>query len=405
MNKRILFVDDEIRVLEGLERMLRAERREWEMQFAPGGKEALEILANKTFDVIVTDMRMPGMDGAQLLSEVMTKYPGMVRIILSGHSDQEIILKTVRTAHQYLSKPCEAEVIKKTIIRTCKLQDILTSETLRGIVSRIESLPIAPSIYFEITEEINSSDPSVKKVGGIIEKDLGMSAKVLQLVNSAFFALPRHIASPSQAVSLLGLDIMKSLVLSIHVFSQFAQSSLRHFSLNGLWEHSMRVSKFSKYILELERCEKTAVDYGFMAGMLHDVGKLILASNLPDQYDEVLRLVSEGTVQLHEAEKKTISASHAEMGAYLLGLWGLPQPVIETIAYHHDIGNLFESDMTPLVAVHFGNCLDMELNPAKDFGAALPLDLTWLEKNGFGKKIPSWREGCLKLMTEAKNEQ
>jgi HD-like signal output (HDOD) protein len=405
MNKKILFVDDEIRVLQGLERMLRGMRHEWDMQFAPGGKEALEILEKTAFDVIVTDIRMPGMDGAQLLNEVMKKYPAMVRIILSGHSDQEVILKSVQSAHQYLSKPCEAETVRNTIIQVCKLQDLLKNDMLKEIISKTESLPSLPSVYTEIVREMNSRDPSLRKVGEIIEKDIGMSAKVLQLVNSAFFGLPRHVAIPSHAVSLLGLEIIKNLVLTIHVFSQFNQSMIRQFSLMELWEHSLRVSRYTKRILELEHCDQNTIDHGFLAGMLHDIGKLVLAVNMPDQYDLVFRLASEGKLQFHEAEERILSASHAETGAYLLGLWGLPHPIIEALAFHHDISNTTHLVLSPLIAVHFSDCLDRELYPKEYLGIAPAFNASQMEKLGFKDKIPAWRAECIKLTDEVQNGQ
>ena len=221
MKKRILFVDDEPKILEGLQRTLRSMRQEWEMQFAGSGQEALECLSKEPFDVVVSDMRMPGMDGAQLLKEVMRLYPQIARIILSGHSDQEIVLKSVRIAHQYLAKPCEAETLKSVVTRTCALRELLADDAVRRMVSNMDSIPSLPSLYAEIMEEIQSPNASIQRVGKIISKDMGMTTKILQLVNSAFFGLRRHVSSPSQAVSLLGLDTIRALVLSVHIFTHF----------------------------------------------------------------------------------------------------------------------------------------------------------------------------------------
>ena len=374
MKRKVLFVDDEPRVLQGLKRMLRNIRNDWDMGFAESGAEALTILQNEMYDVVVTDMRMPGMDGSQLLEIIKDKYPQMVRIVLSGHSDQDMILKSVMPAHQYLSKPCDAETIKATILKACKLQDLLENDVIKKLVSRLESLPSLPSIYCEIVEEMESPEPSIKNVGNIIEKDISMSAKMLQLVNSAFFGLPRHISSPSHAVSMLGMDVVKSLVLSIHVFSQFQQNQISHFSLNKLWEHSTSVSKFTKKILELEQVDVTLADNGFLAAMLHDIGKLILAAQMSDQYDEVIHLVEKENFEIHLAEENIFSTTHSSVGAYLLGLWGLPNTVVETVAFHHDISNHSGNQMFPLVAVYYSDYIDYQLHPNHQMGAMKILD-------------------------------
>jgi len=200
--KRILFVDDESMVLDGLRRMLRGMRNEWEMEFAASGHEALGILAGRQFDVIVTDMRMPGMDGCQLLNHVKKLHPQVVRIVLSGQSDNDMIMKSVGPAHQFLSKPCDAEILKTTVARVCSMWNLLDDEALIKVVSGIESLPSLPQLYSEVVDEVNSAEGSLNRVGEIISKDSGMSAKILQLVNSAFFGLPRQVTSPVRAVQL-----------------------------------------------------------------------------------------------------------------------------------------------------------------------------------------------------------
>ncbi|MBV9849174.1 MAG: response regulator [Armatimonadetes bacterium] len=118
---RVLFVDDESHILSGLQRMLRPLRHEWAMTFAEGGPAALDALAGAEFDVIVTDMRMPGMSGAQLLAEVRRRHPRVARIVLSGQSDREHLQQLAQTPHEYLSKPCDTELLKETVRRLCGL--------------------------------------------------------------------------------------------------------------------------------------------------------------------------------------------------------------------------------------------------------------------------------------------
>lgn len=390
MKKRILFVDDDPNVLQGLQRMLRSMRKEWSMEFATSGLEALEMLGESPFDVVVSDMRMPGMDGAQLLTEIKKSYPRVVRVVLSGQSDQEAILRSVGPAHQYLSKPCDPEVLKATVTRACALHDLLADETLKQLVSQMESLPSMPSLYHELMEELQSGDASMQRVGQIISKDIGMTAKILQLVNSAFFGLPRHVSSPTEAAIFLGIDIVKALVLSLHVFSQFDQSKLRPFSIDEIQRHSLATGALAKAIAEEQDAEPMIVDHTFMAGLLHDAGKLVLAANLPDQYEDVLVKVGDDDVALHEAERQTFGVTHAEVGATLLGLWGLPDPIVEAVAYHHRPNACVGSTFSPLTAIHVANVLEHESRNRN--GTGVELDLEYLERLNLADQLSVWRE-------------
>ena len=288
MKRRILFVDDEPMVLKGLQRTLRKMRQDWDMTFVSSGREALNVLGKKPMDVIVSDLRMPEMDGGRLLAEVKKQHPHVVRIILSGQLDQEMTLKSVQLAHQSLSKPCDAEVLKHTLAKLFALRDFLSDESIKSIISQIESLPSLPSIYTEIVTEMQSDDPAIKKVGEIISKDLSMTAKILQMVNSAFFGLFRKIKSPEQAVMMLGLETIKALVLSVKIFSEFNQKNFSWFKIDDLFNHSLAVSLYAKTIIKNENLDQGLINNSMMAGLLHDLGKLILATNFEKPYRQVL---------------------------------------------------------------------------------------------------------------------
>ena len=394
MKRRILFVDDELRILQGLNRMLRVMRNEWDMEFVLSGEDALKKLDENKFDVIVTDMRMPVMDGATLLTEVMKRHPHVVRIVLSGHSDKELILKTVKSAHQYLSKPCETEALKKTVIRACALRDSLSSEELVQMISEIDTLPSLPSLYTKIMEELNNEEPSMSKIGEIIESDISMSAKILQLVNSSFFGLPRHISSPSQAVTLLGLETVKSLALTVQVFSQFNQSDFDTINIEEVWQHSMRVARFAKLICKEEGLDLKLVDNAMLGGLLHDLGKLIFAANMPNEYIHVYRVTKEKGTPFHEVEKEMLKTTHAEVGAYLIGLWGLPDTVIEALAYHHYPDKIQVDGLSPFISVYLANLFDHQLSAKKAQSKSIEIDKEFVKNNGFDNKIDLWRNLC-----------
>ncbi|MCC6819465.1 MAG: response regulator [Verrucomicrobiota bacterium] len=387
--KRILFVDDEPLVLQGLQRTLRSMREEWDMEFVGDGLTALAVMAEAPFDVVVSDMQMPGMNGAALLNEVMVRHPRTVRLILSGHADRELILKCVGSTHQYLSKPCEAQALKATIARAAALEGSFDNEKLMELVARVRLLPSLPSLYTEIIQCLQSAQVSTEEVGSIVARDIAMTAKLLKLVNSAFFGLGRPIANPAEAAAYLGTDIIKSLVLFVHVFSQFESARVKGFSPAALWDHSLQTSAAAKLIALTEGASRNLCEEAFVAGMLHDTGKLVLAANFPEQYGTVLAKISDSR-SYGTAEREVFGCSHAEIGGYLLGLWGLPVPVVEAITLHHTPGASVQPVFSALTATHVANALLHQLEARPHPGAA-GMDMDYLSALGLSERVPVWQ--------------
>lgn len=404
MKRRILFVDDEPRVLMSIRRMLHGMRNEWDMHFAERGSDALDMLAEEPFDVIMTDIRMPDMDGAQLLSEVKKAYPNMVRIILSGHSEKEMIFKSVRPAHQYLSKPCDANILKSTVSRACALRELLAKESLKSVVSAMDSLPSLPSLYAQIMDELRNENSSMQELGEIISKDLGMATKILQLVNSAFFGIPRHIEKPVHAVNLLGIDTVKALVLSVEVFSEFEQNKLKAFDIESLWNHSIMTGELAMEIAKTEEADKQMINDAYMAGLLHDVGKLILADHFPDEQREIIELVKKENIPLNDSETRVLGAGHAEVGAYLLGLWGMTDPIVEAVAFHHNPQICPIQTFGPLTAVHIADALDSpSYNSDKQTSVEHSImDAEYIGRIGLSERIPVWQDTYALIVQEEK---
>ncbi len=390
--KKILFVDDNADVLSSLRRMLRTMRKDWEMEFVGGGREALEKLELWQADVIVSDIRMPEMDGVELLTEVKARYPRIVRIALSGYTDREVVLKSVGPTHQFLAKPCDGDSLKLVITRSCMLQDLLTDPELLDLVTKIESLPSLPALYLEVVEELKSPKSSMAKIGEIISKDISMTAKIMQLVNSAFFGMPQHISNPSQAATLLGVDIIKALVLSVKIFSGFSNQMTDDLDLQRLWNHSNRTSIIAKKIASAEKIDKILIDDVFMAGVLHDVGILVLAANMSDQYRRVLRLVATGKVTLAKAEQIIFGKTHAQVGGYLMGLWGLPDPIVEAIYFHHNPSECPSQSIEPVTFIHIANALESHKFSPDEKPIESFLDMDYIEKLNLTDRIPVWCE-------------
>ncbi len=392
--KKILFVDDDPVILQGFRRMLRKMRNEWDTDFAESGQQALEIMGEDPMDMVVSDMRMPGMDGAQLLKEVKNNFPDTIRIILSGQADEHGFLQAASFMHQFLSKPCDFQLLKSTVDRAFSLQKLLSSKDLEKLVSRIESIPILPELYSELTEELNSEEYSLENVGKIISKDIGMSAKILQLANSAFFGSSQKVLTVEHAVQILGMDMIQSLVLSYQIFSKFEQNKLTDLSLDKIWNHSMTVRKYAVNIAEAEDTSEAFKSYVITGAMLHDIGKILIAYYLPDKYQEVLSFAQANSVQICQAEQSILNITHDQLSAYLLGLWGFPDPLVEAVAYHHFPSQSECQTLTPLVAIHVANVLAHEIDGDQNDRRSSELDENYIKKIGLLDRVPVWREIC-----------
>ncbi|QQS36952.1 MAG: HDOD domain-containing protein [Ignavibacteriales bacterium] len=375
----ILFVDDEENIILGLKRMLRPMKREWNLYFAESGEEALRILATEKIDIIVTDMRMPKMDGATLLQHVKKEYPGITRIILSGYSEKEFIMRTSSTAHQFLPKPCDLEILKSAIYRLIKLRQLVLNPKIKEKVSIVSNLPSLPKLYHDLENELNSNTVSLKKIGNIISQDLSMTAKILQMVNSAFFGLPQAISDIIQAVSYLGVDTIKSLVLFHHLFTTYDKDEEMTNSLKALWSHSLYIANISKKILSLKVSNAQQVENAFIAGMLHDIGKLILLQ-IPEYKEKILELNNLSGMQIREIEEQLFDTDHAIVGGYLLGLWGLPDVIVEAAAFHHIPSSVGETNFSILSAVHLAH---LSMKPQE-------IDQSYINALGIENEIPAF---------------
>jgi HD-like signal output (HDOD) protein len=392
MMKQVLFVDDESKVLDGLKRSLRPLRDDWNMTFVTSGAEALKTLEQTPFDVIISDMRMPGMDGAQLLTEVQQRYPQIIRIVLSGQSDQEMVYQSIGATHRYLAKPCESEVLKAVVLRACTLRELLANDSLRGLVTGMQQIPSQPTLYAEVRREAESKTASLKAIGAIISKDLGMTAKMLQLVNSAYFGFYGRMATAEQAVNLLGVDTVQALVLTVHAFSHFTSSQGSRFNIGQLWEASTETGAIARAIAMAEQVPALMVDEAYTAGLLHDAGMLVLAANLLTRYDDILKTAHDRAIQVWEAEHQELAATHADVGAYLLGLWGLGDPIVEAVAFHHRPSDSAGKTFSPLTAVHVANVLQHERSPHAIGNAPAQIDLAYLDSLQMTDRLPRWRE-------------
>jgi HD-like signal output (HDOD) protein len=381
--KRILFVDDDASVLAALENMLRKRRGEWDMVFVVGGNAALAELEKGPFDVVVTDMRMPGMDGAALLARVRDRFPGTARIVLSGQADRDAVVRALPVTHQFLTKPCDAAILRGVVERTCNLQALLQSETTRSVIGKLNHLPSPPATYLRLTEAMANPTIGAKAIGAIVEEDPAMSVKILQLVNSAYFGLAHTATSVAQAVSYIGMEVLSALTLSAHVFSSAEGSALSRAALDDIQRSSLATATIAKRRVKNRELANDA----FTAGVVHDVGRIVIALAMPQKYREIAEIARTSERTAHELEHEVLGVSHAEVGAYLLGVWGLPFSIVETTAFHHQPSGAAIEMPDVLAAVHLADAVVA----AEDRGTELCVELPFLERAGLAGDIDTWR--------------
>jgi HD-like signal output (HDOD) protein/CheY-like chemotaxis protein len=339
----IVFVDDEPRILDGLRRMLRTHRSHWDMSFVGGGAAALATLQARHCDVIVTDYRMPGMDGAQLLERVRSDFPGTARVILSGQTNEDNLLKIIMLTHEFINKPSSPEQIVATVERLVAVRGSATDEEARRDVAVIESLPSAPDTLADLLGALDAEDASAQSVAAVVETDPAATAKILHLVNSSAYTTARKVSDVAQAISLLGLHTVRGLVLLHDLVRTFDLGEMLPAEwINGLTRHAVESSRLARRLARGTAWESDA----FAGGLLHEVGQLVLASSRPAAFGDVLRTwhgaggpdgsgkTPAGTVSLAAAESAAFDVSHHDVGARLLDLWGLPGAVIDAVAGH-----------------------------------------------------------------------
>ena len=330
--KNIVFVDDEQELLDGLRVRLYKHRNEWNMTFVLSGDEAIAIFEKQQVDLIVSDVRMPGMDGGQLLSLVKQRWPNTMRIIVSGYSDPVQAVRLTSLAHQYVAKPCDDRLLENIIERCFSLQVLLNQESLRKIVGRIGQLPAMPKTYGRLQAALAQPTVTAAEIGDIVNSDAAITSKVLQITNSAFFRLRKPMVRIKDAVTYLGFATIRNLVLSAEIFGQWKiPQDLLDVDPEQLQNHAQHAAAACKSLAG----GRVFADDAWLAGLLHDIGYWILVEECPRELAQALKLSRAQGLALFECEKRTMGATHAEIGAYLLGLWGLPYPIVEAVALHH----------------------------------------------------------------------
>ena len=380
----------------------RALEQEWSVRWVAGPDAALAEMAVHPADVVVADCALPEAgQGVELLDRIHAGFPKTIRILLAGELDNQHRMADVQGSHLILTKPCDIKTLKSAIQRALAIDLWLTNDSLRQLVSRLRTFPIVPSLYLEVINALKSPHVTTVELGGIIAKDMAMMTKLLQVTNSACFGLPRRISDPVEAVGILGFETVKSMVITLKLLSQYDKVKPVYFSIDRLWRHSTGVARLSRRLASAQEDDPALAESAFTAGLMHDLGKLVLASNFDEQYSGAQALARHQQIPLWEVEKQIFGASHGEIGAYLLGLWGMPLDLVEAAALHHNPSRCLAKHFTPLTAVHVANALLYEARPDKEGFVPAQIDEAYLAELGLSDRLPHWREIVLMPESEA----
>lgn len=390
---RILFVDDDPGVLDGLRNAMRRERGRWEMTFARSGLDALAAADITDFDLVVTDMRMPGMDGADLLARMRTRSPSTARMMLSGQADSSEILRALPVTHRFFGKPCEPDRLRDAIAWTCRLNDILPGGEVRRMLGSLDRLPASPAAHRDLMLELRDENASACSITQCVERDPAMATRILQLVNSAFFGNGQETSSLHAAVLFSGVDTLRRLVPAGEVFPVPEAGPFSR-ELDRIVAHSVRVAQLMRRLFD----GTTRADEAYTLGLVHDIGKMALARGFPEQWRVACDAMAARRVQCHVVEQEIFGVTHAEVGACLLGLWGFPAPIVEAVAHHHRPSAIAESGRRLVAALHFS---DTVVPDEREDGVAPAIDEAFLAAAIPCELLQGWRRVASGTLAEA----
>ncbi len=394
MNKRILFVSEDQALCQEFQAQCPEAESAWTVQHVQTEEEATALCQQQTFAAVVADVNLNGKSGNDLLDAFMRRQPKALRIVISDPADVPSTIKCLGHAHHHVLKPCSAKTLLHALEQAFAQEAWLPSEPLQGFIAQMRQVPSPLKSYQQIVQEMKSPTCSLEKIGSLIAQDPAVAAKVLQLANSTVFGRELNVVNPAEAIAYIGLETTKAVVLLAHTFSSFDNLRLARFSIEDLWRHSVEVGRLARRVVELEKAGEDVAEQAFAAGLLHDIGKLLFAANHPGVFTKVLRLAREQQCNLWEAESQVMpGVGHAELGATVLGIWGLPKTITEAVALHHSPWRQRRHTFSPVTAVHVANILDHELHPDPNVIMPSQINTSYLKEMGLAGRVEAWRQG------------
>ncbi len=406
MSAKILIIDPDTDAIESYQKALAPKAASWTVHFANTSAKGLELAASETPDIIVAALALEQGQGLKILSQAVDAAPLAHAFIVAAESDRPQLAAAFEGGCRYLPRPCPVDRLLLEFQRCLTLDSWLDNPTVKEIVASRSEFESLPSHHHKIVTELNSPHCSIPDVADAIANDLALSAKILETVNSSFYGFNQSTSDIKQAISILGLSTVRNIVLAAHIFTQVGQESEHQLLVKEIWHHSIAVAGAARRISLHETSDSKAAEEAYSAGLLHDIGKIVLLGVVPDEYMEAQRLSREEAHSPWQAEYKIIGCDHAEVGAYLLARWGLPLPLSEAAALHHRPANSCHASFTTLAAVHAANAIvrkrrnpkHADAAPFTNFLVEIGKDSQWEEWEAIvtGSPLPSQKKLNLK---------
>jgi putative nucleotidyltransferase with HDIG domain len=362
--RRVLFVDEDEATREIYQQLQSYWGIEQEVHTAGTAIEAINLMGQLRFAVVVSELSLPDMPGLEFLSKIMESHPEAARIVISANNDSLKAAEALNVAHRFFSKPFSFEVLGSLLENLGQYHYLLHDERIQCMIFKTGALPVLPGTWVQLTGLLDSADTDISDIAKIVEQDPGLTTRLLHTVNSAYFGIARRVVSCSEAIQIVGLELIRGLMMGMKIFDFYKNSPFVRTVFGRIWDHSLRTATGARRLCELETQSIETCNVAFTAGLLHDIGKLILAANAE--------------------EKEKFGTTHAQIGAYLFTLWGFPDQVVRAVENHHNLEGI--EKFSPALAIHAAQCLQRGGEYEKQ------LNLGILAQLGLAERVDLWRD-------------
>ena len=389
MNKSALVLSDTEQEFEQCHRAL---GKRWQLTTALDSSEALSKLDKETFSMLLVSSTVKSSDRASFEKEARRAMPRTPFIQFERQkSSEEIAFRSPQDNWQLQPKQSNTESIADQLARALLKQQLSNDPGLRLLVPKIKTLPSWRAVYHKVVKEINSPNGSLATVASLVEDDPILTARILKTANSAAFGFRRRISDPQQAVMLLGGERLKSILIFTVVLSVTEYNQCHGFNPEKFWGHSVRSAELARKIMKSNTRDQELIDAAFTAGLVHDIGRLLMAVNIPNDYGEILAEIDGNETLLQREEYRKLETSHTELGTHILESWDLPYPILEAVLWHHNHERVPSDSCTPLSAVFAADAIIKEQRENPDQRSAFETLSYRKAKQIFGQEvIESW---------------
>ena len=386
MPDRILLVEDDPLLRELYSSIADDLGSQFHIRTSADAMTALSLIEKEPVDIVVSDLEMPGMSGGEFLTQLERTQPETMRVVISGYTDELAVARCLMFGHRYLLKPVNRKQIVDLMRRVAGLKQKVTQKKIKAILGASHVIPTPPEIYLRLTEALDTPNTSMEELAEIVELDPGLTAKILQIVNSVAFCPVAPVTNVLEGVKMLGVEALRTMILDLHVQKFFDKRIKDKKLLRKIWNHSMKTAVRARELARAENLSAAESQTCFSAGLLHDVGKLIFAAHSGDEFAGIVERSEKKKEPLDKLETEVFGATHADIGAYLLGMWGLPESIVSAVELHHSLDRITTRGFTPLAAVHIAQNLEPQEHRLE------PLNLEFVDRIGVTAKLPAWKE-------------